>query len=352
MTAIATLDRTDPEALARFDLVVDVRSPSEFAEDHIPGAVNLPVLSDAQRAEVGTIYVQSSKFEARRLGAAYVARNVGDHLAGPLADKGGGFQPLLYCWRGGMRSNAMAVVLAEVGWRVSVLTGGYKTYRERVWRRLYEAPLGFDVVLLDGPTGTAKTEILRRASTLGVQTLDLEGLAEHRGSLLGALPGRPQPGQKLFESRLLGAIEGFDPARPILVEAESSKVGECIVPPALWSAMTTAPRIRVTAPPPARVAYLMRAYADAIADRETLDAALARLPLRLGRKRVEGWRELARAGAFEELAEELLSRHYDLAYARSSRDAGEPIEVIALDRLDDAALDAAARGVVERLGSG
>ena len=241
MTAIATLDQTDPQALARFDMVIDVRSPSEFAQDHIPGAVNLPVLSDAQRAEVGTLYVQSSKFEARRLGASYVARNVGDHLAGPLADKGGRFQPLLYCWRGGMRSNAMAVVLREVGWRVTVLKGGYKTYRGRVSRALYDEPLGFQVVLLDGPTGTAKTEILRRAAALGVQTIDLEGLAEHRGSLLGALPGRPQPAQKLFESRLLAAIEGFDPARPILVEAESSKVGERVVPAALWSAMTAAP---------------------------------------------------------------------------------------------------------------
>ena len=345
MAAIATLATPDPPALARFDMVIDVRSPAEFAEDHIPGAVNLPVLSDAERAEVGTIYVQSSKFDARRLGASYVARNVGDHLAGPLADKGGGFQPLLYCWRGGMRSNAMAVVLAEVGWRVTVLKGGYKTYRARVSRKLYNEPLGFEVVLLDGATGTAKTEILHRAAALGVQTLDLEGLAEHRGSLLGGLPGRPQPDQKLFESRLLAALERLDPARPILVEAESSKVGERIIPPALWSVMTGARRIRITAPPPARVQYLMGAYADAIADRETLDAALARLPLRIGRKRVEGWRALARAGAFEELAEELLSRHYDLAYARSGRDAGKPIETIALDSLDAPALDAAAHAI-------
>ncbi|HEY3812775.1 MAG TPA: tRNA 2-selenouridine(34) synthase MnmH [Caulobacteraceae bacterium] len=350
MAAIESLAAADPQALARFDMIIDVRSPAEFAEDHVPGAVNLPVLSDAERAEVGTLYVQLSKFEARKLGASYVARNVGAHLAGPLAKMEGGFQPLLYCWRGGMRSNAMAVVLAEVGWRVAVLKGGYKTYRARVSRTLYDAPLGLQLVLLDGPTGSAKTEILNRVAALGVQTIDLEGLAAHRGSLLGALPGQPQPNQKLFESRLLAAIDGFDPARPVLVEAESSKVGELMLPPALWSAMSAAPRIRIAAPAPERVAYLLRAYADTAADREGLDAMLSRLPVRLGRKRVDAWRALARDGVFEELAEELLSRHYDPSYARSSRSgARKPMEVITLDRLDAAALAAAAHAVAERL---
>ena len=244
----------------------------------------------------------------------------------------------------------MAVVLAEVGWRVAVLKGGYKTYRAGVRERLYDQSLDLRIVLLDGPTGSAKTEILRRASALGVQTIDLEGLAAHRGSLLGALPGRPQPGQKLFESRLLAVLETLDPARPVLVEAESSKVGERMVPPALWSLMTGASRIRIAAPPPARVDYLLSAYADTVADRQALDAALSRMPLRLGRKRVDGWRALARAGAFEELAEELLSRHYDPSYARSSRaDAHTLIETIALDRLDSPALDAATLAVSERL---
>ncbi|HWE44702.1 MAG TPA: tRNA 2-selenouridine(34) synthase MnmH [Caulobacteraceae bacterium] len=351
MAAIESLETADPDALAGYDMVIDVRSPAEFAEDHAPGAVNLPVLSDAERAEVGTIYVQTSKFEARRIGASYVARNVADHLAGPLADKGGGFRPLLYCWRGGMRSNAMAIILAEVGWRAAVLKGGYKTYRARVREKLYDEPMALKVVLIDGPTGSAKTEILRRAGLFGAQTIDLEGLAEHRGSLLGALPGRPQPGQKLFESRLLAELERLDPARPVLVEAESSKVGDLVVPPALWSLMTGAPRIRIETPAPARVAYLMRAYADTVADREALDQALSRLPLRLGRKRIDGWRVLARGGVFEELAEELLSRHYDPAYARSSRsDERTPIEHIPLSRLDDAALDAAAHAIAERLG--
>jgi tRNA 2-selenouridine synthase len=350
MAAIETLETADPDALARFDAVIDVRSPAEFAEDHVPGAINLPVLTDAERAEVGTIYVQRSKFEARRLGAAHVARNVAAHLEGPLAGKDGAFRPLLYCWRGGMRSHAMATILAEVGWRATVLEGGYKTYRARVRRRLYDERLDLNLVLLDGPTGSGKTEIVNRAPAHGLQALDLEGLAAHRGSLLGALPDRPQPDQKLFESRLLSAIEALDPARPVLVEAESSKVGEIVIPPSLWTLMAAAPRVTIAAPAPARVAYLMTAYADSFADLDRMDEALSRLPLRVGRKRIEAWRALSRAGALEELAEELLSRHYDPAYAQSSRRAARPaIETLALDRLDAAALDAAARMLAERL---
>jgi tRNA 2-selenouridine synthase len=193
-------------ARAQFDLVVDVRTPGEFALDHVPGAVNLPVLSDAERAEVGTVYVQESRFKARRIGAAYLARNVARHLETALVDRPGSFRPLLYCWRGGMRSNAMAQILAQVGWRTAVLAGGYRTYRREVTARLYDASPTFLAVVLDGPTGAGKTAILHRLAARGVQVLDLEALAEHRGSLLGALPGRAQPSQKLFESRVLAAL--------------------------------------------------------------------------------------------------------------------------------------------------
>src|ERR1700749_323165 len=150
MAVVELIDAVEPPALARFDAVIDVRSPGEFAEDHIPGAINLPVLSNAERAEVGTIYVQGSKFEARRIGAAHVARNIAAHLDGPLSDRPGSFHPLVYCWRGGQRSNAMATVLAQVGWRTGLLTGGYKTYRRRVQRRLYDAEPWFRLILLDG----------------------------------------------------------------------------------------------------------------------------------------------------------------------------------------------------------
>lgn len=312
-------------ALSRFDMVIDVRSPGEFAEDHLPGAVNLPVLSDVERAQVGTIYVQQSRFTARRLGAAHVARNVAHHLETALADRGGEFQPLVYCWRGGMRSNAMAVILSQVGWRTTVLEGGYRTYRRRVVQRLYDAELPLSFVLLDGHTGSAKTEMLGRLAARGFQTLDLEGLAAHRGSLFGALAGRAQPSQKLFESRLLAALDAFDPARPVVAEAESSKIGDRMVPPALWTRLAQAPRIELAAGRPDRARYLVSAYGDLIADRAALDAAFARLPVPPSAQRRAAWSALADTGAFAELAEAIMGLHYDPAYDRSRRKHDRPL---------------------------
>jgi tRNA 2-selenouridine synthase len=343
MTSPDVVQSADAPTRARFDLVIDARSPSEFAEDHIPGAVNLPVLNDAERAEVGTIYVQESRFKARRVGAAYVAGNVARHLQTALADRSGAFRPLVYCWRGGMRSNAMAVILAQVGWRTSVLAGGYRTYRRDVTARLYDAAPELSVVLLDGGTGTGKTEILARLAERGVQVLDLEGLAEHRGSLLGRLPGCDQPSQKMFESRLLAALERLDPGRPVVVEAESSKVGERMVPPVLWQAMTVAPRIELSAPPEARARYLARAYGELGADPGTLKELLLRLPSRPGRRRVEEWLGFVEAGAAEALAAALIEQHYDPAYRRSSRrQPHERLSEIALPELDAADFDHAA----------
>jgi tRNA 2-selenouridine synthase len=339
---IRTLQSVDLRTLTRFDAVIDVRSPGEFAEDRLPGAVNLPVLDDAERAEVGTIYVQQSRHLARRIGAAHVARNIARHLETALAERPAGFAPLVYCWRGGQRSGAMATVLAQVGWPVTVLDGGYRTWRRQVSARLYEEGLPLRIVLLDGGTGTAKTELLGRLAERGVQTLDLEHLAEHRGSLLGGL-GRVQPSQKLFESRLLAALDALDPARPVLVEAESSKIGDRQIPPVLWRAMAAAPRIEVSAPRPARAAYLVRAYAEIIADRERLDAALARVSDRAGRKTLAVWRALAAEGAFEALAGALMEGHYDPAYARAARaDARPLLGRVRLATLDPPEQDAAA----------
>lgn len=340
---IQTLASADPAGFASFDDIVDVRSPAEFAEDHVPGAISLPVLDDEERARIGTIYVQESRFRARRLGAALVARNIARHLEEGLKDKPGSWAPLVYCWRGGQRSKAMATVLDQVGWRVTVLAGGYKTYRRRVTAALYDAEPDFRVVLLDGYTGVAKTEVLRRLERLGVQTLDLEGLAAHRGSLFGALPGRPQPHQKGFESALLAGIDKIDRSRPVVVEAESSKVGELNVPPLLWKAMTAAPRIELAAPREARARYLTCAYRDIIAEPAALDDTLGKLPVHHGKERLGEWRALAAAGAFTDLAAGLIEHHYDPAYERSRRKETRPcVEVVALDDLESASLDAAA----------
>lgn len=344
-------EAVDVASLARFDAIIDVRSPGEFAEDHVPGAENLPVLDDAERAEVGTIYVQESRFLARRIGAAHVARNIARHLEHALADRPASFQPLIYCWRGGQRSTAMATILSQVGWPVWLLTGGYKTYRRAVNARLYDEAPALNLILLDGHTGTAKTEILARLAGQGVQTLDLEGLASHRGSLFGAVAGRPQPSQKMFESRLLAALDRLDPSRPIVVEAESSKIGERMTPPAVWKAMQTAPRIVIQAPREARARYLVEAYSDVIADRAELESAFGRLPVYPGQKRLENWRGLADAGAFEELAGALMEHHYDPAYDRSARKDERPrLGVVELANLT-AADQEAATAEIRRLAS-
>ncbi|MGZ8371153.1 MAG: tRNA 2-selenouridine(34) synthase MnmH [Caulobacteraceae bacterium] len=346
MSRVQILKDADPRALAQFDAVIDVRSPAEFAADHAPGAINLPVLSDAERAEVGEIYVQKSPFLARRIGAAHVARNIAAHLKKGLKEKPAHWRPLIYCWRGGMRSNAMATVLSQVGWRVGVLDGGYRTWRRHVTARLHDGELGLRLVLLDGGTDTAKTEILGLLAKAGVQTLDLEGLARHRGSLFGASPGQPQPGQKLFESRLLTALDALDPTRPVIAEAESNKIGERFIPPALWSVMQSAPRIEIRAPLAERARYLARAYADITNDRTGLDAILSRLPARHGKAQVETWRTMARDGALEALAQGLIEAHYDPAYRRSGKkDEREPAAVVELETLDIESLSAAAARV-------
>ncbi len=329
-----------------FDALIDVRSPAEFAEDHVPGAVSLPVLSDEERARVGTIYVQEDAFRARKIGAALVARNAAAHIEGPLAAMTGGWRPLLYCWRGGQRSGSFASILRQIGWRAETVEGGYRTWRRGVSTALYEAAWPGRVVVLDGNTGTAKTALLARLAARGHQVLDLEGLAAHRGSLFGAV-ARPQPSQKAFETALFTARAGFDPRRPLLVEAESSKIGDLLVPPSLWKAMRDAPRIAIAAPLDARARYLVRAYGDVVADTEALRARIAALRPLAGGDAVARWDALARHGDAVTLAAELMERHYDPRYATSrERFAANRRATVTGARLDEPGLDALA-GAIE-----
>ncbi len=320
-----------------FDTVIDVRSPAEFAEDHIPGAINLPVLDNAERARVGTIYKQESPFRARKIGAALVFKNAARHIEGPLAAHEGGWRPLVYCWRGGQRSGSMAWMLREIGWRSDTVKGGYKTYRRLVTEMLYDTPLGLRLIQLGGYTGTAKTDLLKVLRRRGVQVIDLEGLAHHRGSLLGAQPGG-QPSQKAFESALAAEFVALDPARPVLVEAESSKIGEVILPPALWAAMKEAPWIEVAAPIAARTDYLVEAYADILADGAALQAKLAPLRRHRGHALVDAWNALIAAGDKHGLVESLMRDHYDPAYATAMRGIAPTI----LARIDAPALSQSA----------
>lgn len=316
-----------------FDDIIDVRAPAEWAEDHVPGAISLPVLDDDERARVGTIYKQVAPFAARKIGAALVAKNAAKHLEGPLADKPGGWRPLVYCWRGGQRSGSFASILAQIGWRVEIIEGGYKSWRHLVVDALYDDVFPCPVVVLDGNTGSAKTEVLNRLPALGFQVIDLEGLANHRGSLFGHMGD--QPSQKAFEGRLAVALARLDPARPVVVEAESSKVGEVRLPPKLWRAMVAAPRVAIAASRPARAGYLVTAYADMVADPARLDGVLASLRAAHPADVIADWRGMAAAGRFVELAEGLMERHYDPRYGKHRARMEVPFAEVPVEGLDD-----------------
>ncbi len=314
-----------------FDDIIDVRAPAEFAEDHIPGAINLPVLDDAERARVGTIYKQDSPFTARKLGAALVARNAARHLEGALADRPGGWRPLVYCWRGGQRSGSFASILSQIGWRVETVAGGYKSWRRLVSDALYDAAVPGRVVVLDGNTGSAKTDILNLLPARGVQAIDLEGLAHHRGSLFGAMGA--QPSQKAFEGALAAALARLDPALPVVVEAESIKIGNLFLPPKLWQAMNAAPRVAIEVPRAARAAYLVRAYGDLIADPARLGTIIDQLRPLHAVDVIEAWQAMAGAGQYEALASGLMAAHYDPRYAKHRARGALPVMIVATKTL-------------------
>ncbi|MGV6802662.1 MAG: tRNA 2-selenouridine(34) synthase MnmH [Ruegeria sp.] len=328
-----------PELYANgFDTVIDVRSPAEFAEDHVPGAINLPVLDNDERARVGTIYVQKSSFLARKLGAALVFRNAATHIETHLSHHDGGWRPLVYCWRGGQRSGSFTWMLQQIGWRAEVIDGGYRTYRRLVKQFLYDQELPHKLVALDGYTGTAKTEILSLLRDRGVQVLDLEALANHRGSLLGERPGG-QPSQKAFESALSAALSSLDPARPTVVEAESSKIGSLILPPGLWAAMRVAPRILVSAEIEARTAYLVEVYDDILSDTDRLCDRLSPLRLHRGHEVVDAWLSQIKDGQKEALTRALMEQHYDPAYEKSRKtNKSEVIARFHVTKLDQSRL--------------
>lgn len=303
--------------LDQFDELIDARSPGEFAEDHIPGAINLPVLDDEERARVGTLYKQVSPFEAKRLGAALVSRNIARHLEEYLADKPKKYRPLVYCWRGGTRSGSMTHVLRSIGWQAAQLEGGYKAYRKGLIADLESWPGGLRFIVVCGPTGVGKSRLLRALSESGGQVLDLELMAAHMGSVLGAYPDEPQPSQKLFESRIWWAMRRFDAEKPIFVESESKKIGKLHTPDALLLNMRAAECLNLTAEIPVRATLLKEEYAHFLADPSRLGEQLEHLiPLR-GRETIGRWRELADAGRWDELVAELLEQHYDPAYTRS-----------------------------------
>jgi tRNA 2-selenouridine synthase len=310
-------DVTTLADLGAFDEIIDARSPGEFMEDRIPGAINLPVLDNDERARVGTLYKQVSPFEAKRLGAGLVSRNIAHHLATHFADKPKKYRPLVYCWRGGTRSGSMTHVLRSIGWQAAQLDGGYKAYRTAVLAELDSLPDPLRFIVVCGPTGVGKSRFLRTLTDLGAQVLDLEELAAHMGSVLGAYPERPQPGQKLFESLVWDRLRRFDPDRPVFVESESKRIGNLHTPETLLRRMRASECLNLDAEIPVRVALLKQEYAHFLADPLQLNEQLDRLIQLRGGDTVVRWKELALSGKWDELVGELLEQHYDPAYRRS-----------------------------------
>ncbi len=322
--------------------IIDVRSVNEYTEDHFPGAINLPVLNDAERAEVGTIYKQCP-FTARKIGAALVAKNISQHLTEHFASKEKDYRPLLYCWRGGQRSNSMAIVLAQIGWRVKVLQGGYKTYRAYVRDQLQHLPEQFTYQVLCGLTGSGKTHILHRLRQQQVQVLDLEGLANHRGSLLGEeWEGKiqQQPAQKYFESLLLQQLQTFDPSKPVWVESESNKIGQVYLPQSLWQKMKQAACVEIQLPLAARVQFLLQAYPHLVTHSDLLKAKIELLKSRHGRQKLNQWYQMIDTGKWEAFVKDLLEYHYDPTYSQSmDRDFTRVERVLSLPDLSDSSVD-------------
>ena len=310
------------EALARlaeFSTVIDARSESEYAEDRLPGALNWPSLNDAERKLVGTEYKQVSPFVAQKRGAALVARNIAAHIEREVLDKPKDWRPLVYCWRGGKRSGSLALVLSQIGFRVHILEGGYQQYRRAVLAALEVLPARYRYRVVCGTTGSGKSRLLHALREQGAQVLDLEALANHRGSVLGLVPGETQPGQKQFESRVWDALRHFDATRPVFIESESKKVGDLRVPLALVECMRVSPCIQLELPLDARVALLMADYAFFVSDTAAFCGRLDALRASRGHALVNAWQERARAGQTADVVRELLTAHYDPNYLQSMK---------------------------------
>jgi tRNA 2-selenouridine synthase len=328
--------------LAEFDEVIDVRSPAEFAEDHVPGAVNCPVLDDAERAAIGTMYKQVSPFDAKKRGAALVAKNIARHIEDSFAAHGRDWRPLVYCWRGGKRSGAMAHILSEIGWHAAQLEGGYRAYRREVLAQLADLPQKFRYRVVCGATGSAKSRLLEVLTAAGAQVLDLEGLASHRGSVLGNLPETPQPAQKMFDSLVWDALRKFGPDRVVYVEAESKKIGQLQVPDALLACMRASPCVLVEAPLAERVAFLVKEYGHFLGDPKDLKAKLDCLAALHGRQTIARWMRQVEQGQWDELVADLLENHYDPAYRRATLRNFEHLasaQVLRPARLDSDAIE-------------
>jgi tRNA 2-selenouridine synthase len=340
--------------LDRFDLIIDVRSPAEFALDHIPGSVNFPVLNNEERARIGTLYKQVSPFAAKKLGAALVSRNIAHHLENQLLELPREWRPLIYCWRGGERSGAFTHILNRIGWKAMQLEGGYQGFRRTVIDGLERDAQTFSFQVICGMTGSGKTRVLQEIGSLGAQILDLEGLAVHRGSVLGNEPNIDQPSQKAFETALWNAFRKLDPSKPVFVESESKKVGGLHVPDALMEKIRNGVCIELRSSTQTRVSWLIREYDHFLTDSTHFKSKLALLTAHYGKVQIAKWNEAIDAGQFPELVEELLVKHYDPSYQSSivrNFPQYKMENFVQLENDSDEAFAMAAKAIVKKMGS-
>ena len=302
----------------KYDTIIDVRSPSEFEIDHIVGAINCPILYDDERQKVGTIYKQISSFKAKIIGSSLSAKNIAFHIEKEFLEKKGSWKPLIYCWRGGQRSKAFSIVLSEVGWRTYQLSGGYKEYRNDIIKYLDNIGMKLKIILISGKTGSAKTKILHSIRDQGAQILDLEGLARHKGSLLGAIPNLKQPSQKFFESLLFYEINKLNLKKNIFIEAESSKVGNVHIPKSIWSNMILSKRIEVVADVNTRAKFLIDDYQYMCKNPILIKPMIKGLKTRLSNNLIDSWEKLIDEKKWFELTKSFLQNHYDTSYSSNT----------------------------------
>jgi tRNA 2-selenouridine synthase len=304
---------------AQFSAVIDARSESEYALDRLPSAVNWPTLTDAQRHEIGTQYKQVNAFEAKKRGAALAAKNIAAHIEREVISLPKHWKPLVYCWRGGKRSGSLALILSEIGFSVTLIDGGYKAFRAAIVQEIAARAAQLKFRVICGPTGSGKTRYLQQLKAQGEQVLDLEELANHRSSVLGLIPGQPQPSQKQFDMRIWHAMQQLHQDRLVWVESESKKVGNVSVPEALMHAMRESECVRIDRGLDERVNLLLEDYDFFVKSPALFCQRLDILRDLRGAAVVEAWKEQVRQGNFKAVVRELLQKHYDPGYLSSTR---------------------------------
>ncbi len=304
----------DFKFFCQFDSIVDTRTPKEFAESHIPNAINVPSLFDEERVNIGTLYKKDA-FTARQNGAALLANNIAAHLTTTFKDKPQQWHPLVYCARGGQRSDAMVDILKRVGWQATQLEGGYKNYRQQV---LMQLRVGFDsvqFVVIGGKTGVGKTRVLNQLAAQNVPVLDLECLASHRGSVFGEHIS--QPSQRQFDNLLCFYLQRLPPNKLVFIEAESPRIGKIQLPPALMKRMREGVFLRLEASLNDRVELILQEYSHFLRDDALFDVTTKKLTPFLGRVAVDGLRELYQKKQWAQIVKILLVEHYDKRYERA-----------------------------------